>query len=52
MEIIPTTAIIVISILSLIVLILGFTTWNLLKKNEKGTNKKPTKKTRTSSTYA
>lgn len=35
MEIIPTTAIIVISILSLIVLILGFTTWNLLKKNEK-----------------
>jgi len=35
MEIVPTTAIIIISILSLVVLILGFTTWNLLKKNEK-----------------
>jgi len=35
MEITPTTAIIVISFLSLAVLILGFTTVNLLKKNEK-----------------
>ena len=35
MEIVPTTAIIIISILSLVVLVLGFTTWNLLKKNEK-----------------
>ena len=35
MEIMPTNAIVIISILSLIVLILGFTTWNLLKKNEK-----------------
>ena len=35
MEITPTTAIIVISLLSLAVLILGFTTVNLLKKNEK-----------------
>tara|TARA_Y100000389_G_C17263360_1_gene414155 strand:+ start:189 stop:482 length:294 start_codon:yes stop_codon:yes gene_type:complete len=35
MEIIPTTAIIIISILSIIVLILGYTTFNLLKKNER-----------------
>ena len=35
MEITPTTAIIIISILSFIVLILGFTTFNLLKKNER-----------------
>ena len=35
MEITPTTAIIIISFLSLAILILGFTTWNLLKKNEK-----------------
>ncbi len=35
MGITPTTAIIIISFLSLAILILGFTTWNLLKKNEK-----------------
>ena len=35
MEITPTTAIIIISILSFVVLILGFTTFNLLKKNER-----------------
>ena len=35
MEIYPTTLFIVIAVLSLIILILGFTTWNLLKKNEK-----------------
>lgn len=35
MEITPTTSIIIISILSFIVLILGFTTFNLLKKNER-----------------
>ena len=35
MEITSTTAIIIISILSFVVLILGFTTFNLLKKNER-----------------
>ncbi len=35
MEIFPTTAIIIISILSFVVLILGFTTFNLLRKNER-----------------
>ena len=35
MGILSTTAIIIISFLSLLILILGFTTWNLLKKNER-----------------
>ena len=35
MEIYPTTLFIIISILSILVVILGYTTFNLLKKNEK-----------------
>ena len=35
MEIIPTTAIIIISILGFLIVVLGFTTWNLLRKVEK-----------------
>ena len=35
MEIFPTTAVIIISILGIAVLILGFTTFNLLRKNER-----------------
>ena len=35
MEIIPTTTIIIISILGFLIVVLGFTTWNLLRKVEK-----------------